>query len=128
MLKHGFKAMLAEANAVIESVSVQDLPYHLEDLEALLVDVRETVEREREGAIPGSVHAPRGLLEFHADPESPTYNNELQPDRRLILYCGTGGRSALAAKTLLDMGYSDVASLAGGYAAWRAAHKTGEGS
>jgi rhodanese-related sulfurtransferase len=128
MLKRGFKAMLAEANAVIESVSVQDLPYHLEDPEALLVDVRETVEREREGAIPGSVHAPRGLLEFHADPESPTYNNELQPDRRLILYCGTGGRSALAAKTLLDMGYSYVAPLAGGYAASRAAHKTGEGS
>jgi rhodanese-related sulfurtransferase len=73
------------------------------------------------------VHAPRGLLEFHADPESPAYNSELQPDRRLILYCGTGGRSALAAKTLLDMGYSDVASLAGGYAAWRSAQKTSEG-
>ena len=124
MLKRGFKAMLAEANAVIESVSVQDLPYHLEDTDSLLVDVRETVEREREGAIPGSVHVPRGLLEFHADPESPAYNSELQPDRRLILYCGTGGRSALAAKTLLDMGYSDVASLAGGYAAWRQARKT----
>lgn len=124
MLKRGFKAMLAEANAVIESVSVQDLPYHLEDTDSLLVDVRETVEREREGAIPGSVHVPRGLLEFHADPESPAYNSELQPDRRLILYCGTGGRSALAAKTLLDMGYSDVASLAGGYAAWRQAQKT----
>jgi rhodanese-related sulfurtransferase len=127
MLKRGFKAMLAEANAVIESVSVQDLPYHLEDSGALLVDVRETVEREREGLIPGSVHAPRGLLEFHADPESPAYNSELQPDRRVILYCGTGGRSALAAKTLLDMGYSDVASLAGGYAAWRLAQKTSEG-
>jgi rhodanese-related sulfurtransferase len=124
MLKRGFKAMLAEANAVIESVSVQDLPYHLDENGALLVDVRETVEREREGAIPGSVHVPRGFLEFHADPESPAYNNELQPDRRIILYCGTGGRSALAAKTLLDMGYSDVASLAGGYAAWRLAQKT----
>jgi rhodanese-related sulfurtransferase len=124
MLKRGFKAMLAEANAAIESVSVQDLPYHVEEGEALLVDVRETVEREREGAIPGSIHVPRGLLEFHADPESPAYNQELQPDRRLILYCGTGGRSALAAKTLLDMGYGDVASLAGGYAAWRLAQRT----
>jgi rhodanese-related sulfurtransferase len=124
MLKRGFKAMLAEANAVIESVSVQDLPYHLEEGEALLVDVRETVEREREGAIPGSIHVPRGFLEFRADPESPAYDKELQPDRPLILYCGTGGRSALAAKTLLDMGYSDVASLAGGYAAWRLAQKT----
>lgn len=123
MLKRGFKAMLAEANAAIVSVSVQDLPYHLDETGALLVDVRETVEREREGAIPGSVHVPRGLLEFQADPESPAYRNELQPEREIILYCGTGGRSALAAKTLLDMGYSDVASLAGGYAAWRLAQK-----
>lgn len=121
MLKHGFKAMLAEANAVIETVSVPDLLYLLEDTGAVLVDVRETVEREHDGAIPGSVHVPRGLLEFQADPESPMYNNALQPDRQIILYCGTGGRSALAAKTLLDMGYEDVSSLAGGYAAWRAA-------
>jgi rhodanese-related sulfurtransferase len=95
MLKRGFKAMLAEAKAVIETVSVQDLPYHLDDREVLLVDVRETVERERNGAIPGSIHVPRGLL------------------------CGTGGRSALAAKTLQDMGYEDVATLSGGYDAWR---------
>lgn len=119
MLKRGFKALLAEANAVIETVSVQDLPYHLEDSEAVLVDIRETVEREQDGGIPGSVHAPRGMLEFQADPESPVYNDALHPDRKLILYCGTGGRSALAAKTLKDMGYSDVASLAGGIAAWR---------
>jgi rhodanese-related sulfurtransferase len=121
MLKHGFKAMLAEANAAIETVSVQDLLYYLEDTGAVLVDVRETVEREKDGAIPGSVHAPRGLLEFQADPDSPAYNDALQPDRHIILYCGTGGRSALAAKTLLNMGYEDVSSLGGGYAAWRAA-------
>ena len=121
MLKRGFKALLAEANAVIETISVADLDYHLEDKEALLVDVRETVEREQEGTIPGSIHAPRGLLEFKADPESPAYLDALQTDRPIILFCGTGGRSALAAKTLLDMGYEDVSSLAGGYAAWRAA-------
>ena len=121
MLKRGFKAMLAEANAVIETVSVPDLPYHLEDSETLLVDVRDQAERESDGAIPGSVHVSRGLLEFKADPESPAYDSALRPDRRIILYCGTGGRSALAAKTLHDMGYSDVASLAGGYAAWRKA-------
>lgn len=123
MLKRGFKAMLAEANAVIETVSVHDLEYHMEDSEVVLVDVRETVEREKDGGIPDSIHAPRGLLEFHADPESPAHKEELSPDRRIILYCGTGGRSALAAKTLLDMGYADVASLAGGYAAWTAARK-----
>ena len=123
MLKLGFKQMLAEANAAIESVSVQDLDYLLEDSEVLLVDVRETVERESDGAIPGSIHVSRGMLEFKADPDSPVYDDELNPDDRLILYCGTGGRSVLAAKTLLDMGYSNVCSLAGGYAAWREAQK-----
>lgn len=123
MLKRGFKQMLAEANAVIESVSVQDLTYLMEDSEVVLVDVRETVEREENGVIPGSLHVPRGLLEFKADPESPAYEEELDPEDRLILYCGTGGRSVLAAKTLSDMGYADVSSLAGGYAAWRAAQK-----
>ncbi len=123
MLKWGFKQMLAEANAVVESVSVQDLTYLMEDSDVALIDVRETVERENDGAIPGSLHVPRGLLEFKADPESPVYDNELDPDDRLILYCGTGGRSALAAKTLFDMGYRDVSSLAGGYAAWQAAQK-----
>lgn len=120
-LKRGFKAMLAEANAVVETVSVQDLPYHLEDREAVLVDVRDAVEREREGAIPGSVHVPRGMLEFQADPESQEYNPALDPDAPVVLYSGTGGRSVLAAKTLVDMGFSSVASLAGGYAAWRSA-------
>ena len=124
MLKRGFKEMLAEANAVIETVSVQDLPYHLDNPDVVLVDVRETVELDREGAIPGAVHVPRGLLEFQADPDSPIHNDALNPESRLILYCGTGGRSALAAKTLIDMGYSDVASLAGGYAAWREAEKS----
>lgn len=124
MLKHGFKAMLAEANAVIETVSVHDLKYHLEDNEVVLVDVRETVERDKDGAIPESIHVSRGLLEFHADPESPVYKEELAPDRRIILYCGSGGRSALAAKTLRDMGYPDVASLAGGFAAWVSAQKS----
>lgn len=123
MLKRGFKDLLAEANSVIETVSIQDLPYHLEDPEVILLDVRDEAEREREGVIPGSEHAPRGLLEFHADPESTVYNPVLKPKRRIILYCATGGRSTLAAKTLMDMGFADVASLAGGYAAWRLAQK-----
>ena len=123
MPKRGFKDLLAEANAVIETISVQDLPYHLDDPQVVLVDVREIDERESEGIIPGSLHVPRGLLEFQADPESPAYNTELKPEGRVILYCGTGGRSALAGKTLRDMGYSDVASLAGGYAAWRVHQK-----
>lgn len=123
-LKFGFKQLLAQANAVIETVSVPDLPYLQDDPDVVVVDVRDEAEREREGSIPYSVHAPRGLLEFIADPESPIYNDALTTDRRLVLYCGTGGRSALAAKTLVDMGYPDVLSLAGGYSAWAAAQQS----
>ena len=119
MPKRGFKEMLAEANAVIETVAVQDLTYLLDDPEVVVVDVRDSDELERDGIIPGSLHISRGMLEFQADPASPAYNSELKPDGRIVLYCGSGGRSALAGKTLHDMGYTDVASLAGGYAAWR---------
>jgi rhodanese-related sulfurtransferase len=123
MLKRGFKQMLAEANARVETVSVVDLAYVMDEEDTVLVDVRDEIEVESEGKIPGSIHASRGLLEFYADPESPIYNPALSPEKRVITYCGTGGRSALAANTLLDMGYRDVASLAGGYGAWRAAQK-----
>jgi rhodanese-related sulfurtransferase len=119
MPKRGFKEMLAEANAVIETISVQDLTYALDDPGTVLLDVRDGDELERDGVIPGSLHVSRGMLEFQADPESPVYNAALKPDGRIILYCGSSGRSALAGKTLHYMGYTDVASLAGGYAAWR---------
>ncbi len=120
-LKFGFKKMLAEANAAIETISVADLPYLEDDPDALILDVRDAQEREKEGAIAGSIHTPRGLIEFLADPESPIYNDAITMECKLVLYCGTGGRSALAAKTLFDMGYPNVLSLAGGYAAWKAA-------
>jgi rhodanese-related sulfurtransferase len=120
--KFGFKEMLAKANAEIESISVQDLPYVDDDPDTIVVDVRDAAEREADGAIPGSLHASRGMLEFHADPESSAHIKALDPAKKIILYCGTGGRSALAAKTLQDMGFKDVASLAGGFAAWQVAN------
>jgi rhodanese-related sulfurtransferase len=121
-LKTGFKELLAIANAEIETISVQDLSYIDDDPETVVVDVRDSAERETDGAIPGSVHASRGMLEFHADPESAAYIRALDPGKRVVLYCGSGGRSALAAKTLQDMGFPDVVSLAGGYAAWKVAN------
>lgn len=120
MLKHGFKQMMAEANAVIETVAVRDaLQVHGDD-DVLFVDVRETVEREKTGGIAGSLHVPRGFLEFIADPESPMHKPELLGGRRLVLYCASGGRSAFAARTLIDMGYDAdrVCHMAGGFAAW----------
>ena len=121
-LKTGFKALLAKANAEIESISVQDFAYVEDEPDTVIVDVRDAVERDTEGAIPGSLHASRGMLEFHADPSSPAHIGAFQIDRKIILYCGTGGRSALAAKTLQDMGFKDVLTLAGGFAAWQVAN------
>ena len=70
------------------------------------------------GAIAGAVAAPRGFLEFIADPTSPMHNPALSSGKRLVVYCASGGRSALATKTLQDMGYAEVANLTGGYQAW----------
>jgi len=121
MLKTGFKVLLAQAKAEVDTISVQDFAYIEDAPNTVVVDVRDLVERETDGAIPGSIHVSRGMLEFHADPESPAYLVALDPDERLIVYCGTGGRSVLAAKTLKDIGFPEVASLAGGFAAWKAA-------
>jgi len=118
MLKMGFKAMLGEANAEIETVSAQKAREYVGDENVLFVDVRETQEVESSGGLPGSVHVPRGLLEFIADPESPMHKSELSSGRQLVLYCASGGRSALAAKTLQDMGLSNICHIAGGLTEW----------
>ena len=87
--------------------------------EALLVDIRETEERVQNGVIKGAVHAPRGMIEFYADPTTPYHRPEFQLDRRIILQCASGGRSALATDTLRTLGYSNVAHLEGGFKAWK---------
>ena len=121
MLKKGFKKMLAEANAMIETVSVHDALALHGSPDVVFIDIREGEERQR-GAIRDSVHAPRGFLEFMVDPESPMHNPALSADKRFVLYCASGGRSALAAKTLVEMGFQDVAHIAGGFAAWNEAN------
>lgn len=120
MLTKGFKQMLAEAGAVIDAVSVPSALGLLDDSEVVFVDVREGGEWAQ-GHIPGAVHAPRGHLEFLADPEFPRHNAALVQDKTLVLYCATGGRSTLAAKTLHDMGFARACSLVGGMAAWKEA-------
>lgn len=115
------REMLREANAAVETLSVEQALGLVGDGGVVLVDVRETLELQQQGRIAGAVHVPRGLLEFQADPEMPMHNPALQPDKRLVLYCGSGGRSALAAKTLKEMGYPNVAHIAGGFGAWTAA-------
>ncbi len=98
----------------------------LERGDLLLVDLREPGERAQHGAIHGAVHAPRGMLEFYADPTSPYHRPEFDPGRRVVLHCGSGGRSALAADTLKQMGYANVAHLDGGFNAWKDAGRAVE--
>jgi rhodanese-related sulfurtransferase len=110
--------MVAEAKGRIENLTPAQVAAELEGGDVTLVDIREDDDRTRNGVIPGSVHSPRGMLEFWADPTSPYHRKEFDPARRTILYCGGGGQSALAADTLQRMGYN-VAHLDGGSTAWK---------
>lgn len=114
----GVLDMIAAAKAGIENLNTEEVAADL-DQGALLVDVREPTETDT-GIIDGAVLAPRGMLEFHADASTPYHLDELTTDRRIILYCAAGSRSALAARTLQDLGYTDVAHLEGGMKAWTA--------
>jgi rhodanese-related sulfurtransferase len=111
--------MVAEARQRIESLSPEQVATELQEAPPLLVDLREPDERAQNGSIPGAIPAPRGMLEFWADPSSPYHRPELEPTRRVILYCASGGRSALSADLLTSMGYTNVAHLDGGLKAWR---------
>ncbi len=110
--------MVTEAKGRVENLTPEQVAAELEG-GATLVDIREDDERLQGGAIPDAVRAPRGVLEFWADPTSPYHREEFDPSRRTILYCASGGRSALAADTLQRMGYGSVAHLDGGIKAWK---------
>jgi rhodanese-related sulfurtransferase len=112
--------MVADAKTRIENLTPAEVAAELAG-GALLVDLREPEERAAHGAIAGAVHAPRGMLEFYPDPTSAYHRPEFDPGRRTILACASGGRSALAADTLRQMGYDRVAHLSGGLSAWREA-------
>ena len=115
--------MVASAKAVIELVSPDAVATELQDGTATLIDVREEREIAATGRIPGAHHAPRGMLEFYADPTSPYHREAFDPDARVILYCASSGRSALAADMLRQLGYANVAHLEGGIKAWAEAGK-----
>ena len=113
--------LVADARQRVENLAPEQVSAELAGGQATLVDLREPNERTQTGAIPGAIHAARGMLEFYADPNSPYHRPELDPSRRVILYCASGGRSALAADLLMSMGYRSVAHLDGGIKAWREA-------
>lgn len=120
-MKKGYRALLAEAEAEIETLPVeQALRLHGDD-GVVFVDLRDPREIQRDGRIPGSFSCPRGMLEFWLDPESPYAKPVFAESKRFLFYCASGWRSALAAKTAQDMGLAEVAHIGGGYAAWKAA-------
>ena len=113
--------LVAEAKARIRNLTVEQVASQIETGNVVLVDLREPGELAEQGAIADAVHAPRGMLEFYADPSSPSHRSELDPSARTILYCASGGRSALACDVLRQLGYAEVAHLDGGLKAWKAA-------
>lgn len=120
-IMRGYRALLAEAEARIETIPIAEaLALHGRD-DVVLVDLRDPREREREGRVPGAVSCPRGMLEFWIDPESPYHKPVFAQDKRFVFFCAGGWRSALAAATAQEMGLRPVAHVAGGFKAWREA-------
>ncbi len=119
-MKKTVKSMVDEAMAAITTYSVEEARelHGREDVQ--FVDLRDVRELEREGVIPGAFHAPRGMLEFWVDPESPYHKAVFaKPGTRYVLFCAAGWRSALATKTMQEMGLEAVGHIDGGFAAWK---------
>ena len=116
-LKKTAAQMVAEARARIEEVETADLIARVDDPDTVIVDIRDVRERERTGFIPGSVHAPRGMVEFWVDPDSPYFKEVFGQDKKYVFHCASGWRSALTVATLQDMGF-DAAHLKEGFSTW----------
>ncbi len=120
-LKKSAQMLVDEALACVRTLSLDEARAAHSAGQVLFVDLRDVRELEREGVMPGAVHAPRGMLEFWVDPASPYFNKVFGESKPLVLFCAAGWRSALAAKTLQDMGVPEVSHVDGGFKAWKAA-------
>ena len=121
-MKKTVKSMVDEAMAAITTYSIEEARelHGREDVQ--FIDIRDVRELERDGVIPGAFHAPRGMLEFWVDPESPYHKPVFgQPAKRYVLFCAAGWRSALATQTMQQMGVDQVGHIDGGFGAWKAA-------
>jgi rhodanese-related sulfurtransferase len=114
----GYKEMLAEADELVRSISVAELAARRDGEDLVVVDIRDIRELERDGTIEGAVHAPRGMLEFWIDPESPYHKPVFAQDKTFVFYCASGWRSLLAARTAQEMGLKSL-SMRGGYSEWK---------
>ncbi len=113
----GVKQMLEAANAVVPKITAAQAQEMIGNGNTLVVDVRDAPEIEKSGKVAGAVHVSRGMLEFRADPDSPYHDKNFAKDKNVILYCASGGRSALAGKVLKDMGYAHVYNI-GAFKDW----------
>jgi rhodanese-related sulfurtransferase len=123
-LKKTASQLVEEAMAQVRTLDLAEARAAHTGGRALFVDLRDVRELEREGVIPGAVHAPRGMLEFWVDPTSPYFHKAfdgVQDGRPMVLFCAAGWRSALAARSLMEMGFTEVSHIEGGYTAWKAA-------
>ncbi len=114
----GIKALLGEANAVVSSVSIEQAQDMMDSDEHVLIDLRDIRELKRSGKIPGAFSCPRGMLEFWIDPESPYHKDIFDQDKTYVFYCASAWRSALSAKTAMEMGLKPVVHIEGGFTAW----------
>lgn len=119
-MKISVKQLVEAATAQITTLTVSKALSAQRDGNTILVDIRDIRELAREGKVPGAIHAPRGMLEFWFDPESP-YHREVfaQSDKTYVFFCAAGWRSALATKTMQDMGMDNVAHIEGGFTEWK---------
>lgn len=117
----GIKALMDEANAVVTTMSIEEAKEKAQDPAYLFVDLRDIRELQRSGMIPGAFSCPRGMLEFWIDPASPYHKPEFSQDKTFVFYCASAWRSALSAKTAMEMGLSPVLHLEGGFSAWEKA-------
>jgi rhodanese-related sulfurtransferase len=121
MLNKTARQLVDEAMAAVRTLSLEEARALHGREDVVFVDVRDIRELEREGVIPGALHAPRGMLEFWVDPGSPYHKPVFASGKQFVLFCGLGWRSALATKTLQDMGLPNVAHIEGGFTAWKEA-------
>jgi len=120
-LKKGIKQLLEEAGARTRGITPADAEVRLGDQDTVFVDIRDVRELERDGMIPGAFHAPRGMLEFWVDPESPYYKPVFTEGKTYVLYCAADWRAVLSAAALADMGMDNVLHLEGGFSEWKKA-------
>jgi rhodanese-related sulfurtransferase len=121
MVQKSATDMVKAAKHEIDNLSAEQAQEEITNGNVTVIDIRETEEVKQNGKIAGAVNAPRGMLEFYADASLPYHKPEFNKEKRIIFYCASGGRSALALKTLKEMGYTNIAHIVGGLKAWEAA-------